>query len=514
MNINRENYIIFLTILLFRTVFLFTEAVFSHKEKNIEIKSSPIVVINENKDIEEKQHYSPDIKEVQKSIIPKVQDLEELYKKIEKENKEEKLDFKEISLKDIWGSLDGIEILEKLYVKTKTSDVLKVLVDKLLLDYQFEKAKFYLADLDMLKNSIIWARSYFYTQINTLSITDPQSMNKFVNLVDQMKYRSMISVDDHLFYQWLAKIWKKEYDSVVEVFKQIQSPIYKNIISQIEDTIVKFNNQKGAPAYYKDSLIALVMMKNWYFSIANKLAVESLLQNKDYILPYQILAYSNFLTNNREKAIENFYTLISLDIGNKNKYNFYIWISQYWLGEYTKSILTLSQITSDPTYKMDSYRYLLLNYQKLDDDEKMVQIWQKLLWQDALKESDFQTFYDFVFFKDLGNKRKSSIYKKYKQLAYDYVFACYEQFGQSNDTCLYWEVGLNIVNNNLEVVENGLIYLSEKYPQFHIFQALWDFYKNNKQSDKAKTYYLKAISLSKNTFQKNMIEQNLIETLN
>gem|GEM_PF-2057035 len=51
--------------------------------------------------------------------------------------------------------MDGIEILEKLYVKTKTSDVLKVLVDKLLLDYQFEKAKFYLADLDMLKNSII-----------------------------------------------------------------------------------------------------------------------------------------------------------------------------------------------------------------------------------------------------------------------------------------------------------------------------------------------------------------------
>ena len=189
MNINRENYIIFLAILLFRTVFLFTEAVFSHKEKNIEIKSSPIVVINENKDIEEKQHYSPDIKEVQKSIIPKVQDLEELYKKIEKENKEEKLDFKEISLKDIWGSLDGIEILEKLYVKTKTSDVLKVLVDKLLLDYQFEKAKFYLAELDMLKNSNIWARSYFYTQIITLSITDPQSIYQFVNLVDQMKQR-------------------------------------------------------------------------------------------------------------------------------------------------------------------------------------------------------------------------------------------------------------------------------------------------------------------------------------
>ena len=113
--------------------------------------------------------------------------------------------------------------------------------------------------------------------------------------------------------------------------------------------------------YYKDSLIALVMMKNWYFSIANKLAVGALLQNEDYILPYQILAYSNFLTNNREKAIDNFYTLTSLDIENKNKYNFYIWVSQYRLGEYSKSILTLSQTVNDQKYKLDSYIYLLLN---------------------------------------------------------------------------------------------------------------------------------------------------------
>jgi hypothetical protein len=66
------------------------------------------------------------------------------------------------------------------------------------------------------------------------------------------------------------------------------------------------------------------MMKNGYFSIANKLAVDSILENNKYILPYQVLAYSNFLTNNREKAIENFYELSSLDIENKDKYNFYI----------------------------------------------------------------------------------------------------------------------------------------------------------------------------------------------
>jgi hypothetical protein len=54
-------------------------------------------------------------------------------------------------------------------------------------------------------------------------------------------------------------------------------------------------------------------MKNGYFSLANKLAISSVLQNPEYVLPHQILAYSNFLTNNREKSVENFYDLIELD---------------------------------------------------------------------------------------------------------------------------------------------------------------------------------------------------------
>jgi len=43
MKINKENYIILLTILLFRTTFLFTEAIFFNKEKSIEIEARPIV---------------------------------------------------------------------------------------------------------------------------------------------------------------------------------------------------------------------------------------------------------------------------------------------------------------------------------------------------------------------------------------------------------------------------------------------------------------------------------------
>jgi hypothetical protein len=70
-----------------------------------------------------------------------------------------------------------------------------------LIDYQFEKAKSYIGNIDILKDSTVDAKSYFYTQINTLSITDPHSMNKFMSFVDQMKYKSLVSSDDYLLYQ-------------------------------------------------------------------------------------------------------------------------------------------------------------------------------------------------------------------------------------------------------------------------------------------------------------------------
>ena len=516
MHNNKENLLILLIILLSRTSFLFTDAFFSNKSKNVEMPTNIVATNTTNLDVVDIHSSASDSlnqKFIEKPII-EIQDPEIHYQKIEQENKEEGFDINNLNLKDIWNNLNNIDMLEKIYNKTKSNDVLKILVDKLLLDYQFEKAKSYIWDIDILKNSTVDAKSYFYTQLNTLSISDPNSMVKFMSFVDQMKYKSLISSDDYLFYQGLAKVWAKDYLWANSIFQQVQSPIYKSFTSQINDSITKFNNQKWAPVYYNDSLISLVLMKNGYFSIANKLAVDAILQNKEYILPYQILAYSNFLTNNREKAIENFYELNSLDIENKDKYNFYIWISQYWLWEYQKSILTLSQLTSNLTYKVDIYRYLLLNYDILQNEEKIVQILQKLLGQNNIGESDFKTFYDIVFYKPFAKNSNYNIYKKYKQMSYDYISVCYEKFGESNDTCLYWEIWLDIVNDTLQDVENNLLYLAEKYPQSHIFQALWDYYRNNNLDEKAKTYYLKAISLTENISQKNLIEQNLADTIN
>jgi hypothetical protein len=83
-------------------------------------------------------------------------------------------------------------------------------------------------------------------------------------------------------------------------------------------------------------------------------------------------------------------------------------------------------LLNNSKYKTDAYRYLLLNYIQLNDEEKKVQIRQKLLGQDDLQQSDFKNFYDIVFYEPFSTNSKYTIYNKYRQLSYDFVSMCYE----------------------------------------------------------------------------------------
>lgn len=51
-------------------------------------------------------------------------------------------------------------------------------------------------------------------------------------------------------------------------------------------------------------------MQYGYFKIAQQVAVGVLLENDGYDLPYQILAYSHFVMNNWQRAIEYLQVLL------------------------------------------------------------------------------------------------------------------------------------------------------------------------------------------------------------
>jgi len=106
--------------------------------------------------------------------------------------------------------------------------------------------------------------------------------------------------------------------------------------------------------------------------------LETILQDENYILPYQILSYAHFLTNNRDTAIEYFLKLVNFDKKNKETYQFLIGSSYYRKNDFTSSILYLSQNKSQK-YQTDTLRYLIINYLEINEDTKLIQSWQKLL---------------------------------------------------------------------------------------------------------------------------------------
>ena len=518
--------VLWFMILCIRLVFIFMDAASFSKNGNVEDQETNEISNPHNaassaefKNTSEWK-FNPIILD-QKEIPPLIE--ENVVVEMENEKKEiqspqsselESLNVDKISLDDLSSKVSNrIEILKSLYKKTGDEKVLKVLVDELLANYQFDEVRNYMTDVDIFSSSVIDKQSYIYTYINTLAITDPNSMKNFINFIEQMKTKNLISSDEYLFYRWLQRIWDWEYDIALETMKQISNQSYYVFVSQLESTINNYNSQKWMPKYYEDALVSLTALKNWYFSIANKLAVYAVLEDNDYILPYQVLAYSNFLTKNWDKAISYFYNLSSLDIENKNKYDFYLWISYYWQWDYENSVSTLYQLISDPNYKGDVYRYLLLDYEQLWQKEKMVQIWQKLLWEYNLTESDFKYFYDVVFFQPFSQWEKSNIYENYKQISYDMVAFCYDKFWYKNDTCIYGEAWFNIANWLWSSVEDSLLYLAENYPQANIFQALWDYYKRNSNKSKAKTYYLKALSFSEDSNQKTLMKNALLKLM-
>lgn len=533
----KEKQVIWFLILCVRVVFIFLDAAsFSKNEdidsyEQIEISNThnsaydndtlfSIDIDNKDSSSQSKWQFNPPV--LKQDVIPAII-TEDATTNTNNENKEvqkaqyselESLNINKISLDDLSSKVSNrLEILKSLYKKTNDEKVLKVLIDELLANYQFDEVRNYMSNIDIFSSSVIDKQSYIYTYINTLAITDPNSMKNFINFIEQMKTKNLISSDEYLFYKWLQKIWDGEYDIALETMKQISNQNYSEFIKQLESTIKNFKSQKWMPQYYEDALISLLALKNWYFSIANKIAVYTVLEDNDYILPYQVLAYSNFLTKNWDKSISYFYDLSSLDIENKNKYDFYLWISYYWKWDYENSVTTLYQLVNDEKYKMDVYRYLLLNYEQLRRAEKMVQIWQKLLWEYNLTESDFKYFYDIVFFKPFSQWETSAIYENYRQMSYDMVSMCYDKFGYKNDTCIYWEVWFNLTNWLRLSVEENLLYLAENYPQANIFQALWDYYKKNNDKDKAKYYYIKAISFSDDSIQKWLMESSLLKLM-
>ncbi|MFA7298720.1 MAG: hypothetical protein WC010_03690 [Candidatus Absconditabacterales bacterium] len=408
-----------------------------------------------------------------------------------------------------------LNVLEYLYTKNKNPELLKPLIEKFLQYYQFDKANQYLALLvqnegDYFKLTID-PHQVIYTRFHDSSIglDSANSLDEIFTLIKNYRARDMLTADDEMFYKGLKSLWVYDYETATAAFSKVIDPRYKDFKSSYESALANFVKIKNPPTYYRDGLVSLTLLKNGYFSFAKRLALHSLLVDKDYILPYQVLAYSNFLTHNREAAKEYFLKLADFDTANASLYKFLIGISYYRYGDYEQSILYLNQVT-DAGLQTDVYRYMLLSYIQGEDTTSMIRLWQNILGQPDLQTSDFALFFDQMFYIPYRTAKPFSLYTENPQLADMYIGKCSTIFtGSQADVCMYGEVGLQLAKQNLSGMGQKLLSLTEKYHQSHLYHVLGDYYVSLKQYPQAKENFIKALSISDNLTEQTIIQNKL-----
>ena len=70
----------------------------------------------------------------------------------------------------------------------------------------------------------------------------------------------------------------------------------------------------------------------------------------------------------------------------------------YELGDYSQAVMFFSQIT-DQNLTLDGDRYLVLSYLALQQEQKALISWQRLIGYTELQKSDFYTFFQEAFWK-------------------------------------------------------------------------------------------------------------------
>ncbi|PID34976.1 MAG: hypothetical protein CR971_00455 [candidate division SR1 bacterium] len=406
---------------------------------------------------------------------------------------------------------EHIKNLEQLYKEKKKNSDLKKLIQELVKNYEFNDARKYLESLSIDKNMLVHPQLYIYTYFNILDLYSVAKVDEFKRKLQTMQEYQLISDQDVNFYNGLLLIAEKKYAKANTTWKSVTDKKYTPLIHSIHTIQEKIAKKRDIPLYYQDALVGLEMLKNGYFSLAKYLATSSFEQNKKYILPYQVLAYSAFLTSDLHEAIEYFQKLTKIDPAKHNSYKYMMGISYYWLGDYPNAILHLSQLKNSPTLRTNVLRYLILGYKNIKDHKRTLEIYQELLAEKKLIDGDFVDFFTFIFVVPYEKTGKINIDEYSFELASSYIQSCKNNQHIDKNICLLGEIGLQVAKNQWtpELLDQ-LKKLVTVYNQNFTLQLLGDYYYYTNFHKAAKDYYLKATLMAKDLLEKEIIQKKLL----
>lgn len=426
-----------------------------------------------------------------------------------------------LTLQDIkpqtWGRslLQDIAILQKLYQKKPSQELLESLISKLVQNYQFDEAYELVADVYS-KGQIegIEPSLFIYVMLNSqqLDTTTPRKIEDIVSLIQLFESEKKISYDESRFFIALIDLVKGNKQSFYKALETLTDKKYQTFKQQIVAQQQLAKNQLGAPEYYENALLALVILKNGYFKIAMNVASIIVNKNPSYILPQQILAYGNLMTNQWQLATDYLLQLQDLDTKNSNYYKAMLGMASYRNNKPKDAILYLNQLP-DSEKSLDVIRVMLLAYLQLWDETNIASVMKKLLAQGVeLTKSDYMIVFDTVFFDPYKQGLSWTIYQSNSLIFLSFLSSCKNILPEDQQyVCQYGQAGQFLITQQAAKAKILLEKLAKIFPSSVVYQSLGALAFNDKQYDEAKQWYIKAATSSTQTGQQEMIKKWLLQ---
>lgn len=161
-----------------------------------------------------------------------------------------------------------LHVLEYLYTKNKNPELLQPLVEKFLQYYQFDKANQYLTLLVQQEGGYsklkLDPHQVLYTRFHdsTLGLDSASSLDDVFSLANDYQSRGLITADDAMFYKGLRSLWIYDYATATAAFGKVTGQRYQDFKKSYDSALANYAKIKNPPAYYRDGLVALTLLKN------------------------------------------------------------------------------------------------------------------------------------------------------------------------------------------------------------------------------------------------------------
>ena len=412
-----------------------------------------------------------------------------------------------------WDIAQAIIVLEAIYEENWDPKILDNIINLAISNYMFDLSYSYIKkDIQNIHNYVDPV-IILYVIINSIEYT-VSNIDMFKSIVNDYYSLWLINDDYYNFYMWLLDIIYFRFDDFIEKINLIETvPELISIKNDVAASVWQYYKFIDAPLYYKQWLIWFVLLQHWYFMPAERVALEIIKLNRNYILPNQIIAYWNFILWKYERSNDYFSILINIDWENSSQYNFFVGVNNFWLDDFTRSIAFLSQVNSWP-YRSDAIRYSALSYYKLGQVNNMLTSFESLLRHRPLNAYDYYSFFDNVFYRNWFDWWSFELFRRNSSLIVRYITACYEDLWSTNpEICRFARAWFHFARWEKEIWLRYLEFVVERYPRDYLFKALWDYYFEIGDYELSRQNYLKAIVYASDAEFRSNIRDDLLQVL-